>query len=106
MDTAQAGDFAGLLTDRAGTLSNLLESLARTVDRTAGTLWVGPDADAFSDTFRSSTRPLFTAAVDDLQGLGSELEQHRDEQETTSANSGASADGTAPQASPSAPQHS
>lgn len=102
MDTAQVGDFAGLVTDRAVTLSNLLEGLSRTVDGTIGTQWIGPDADAFSESFDSSTRQLLTTAVDDLRGLGGELERHREEQETTSADTGSSA---GPQSGPTAPQN-
>lgn len=105
MDTAQAGDFAGLLADRASTLSSLLEGLTRTVDGTVGTQWVGSDAEAFSDTFSTSTRTLFTTAVDGLQGLGDELTQHRDEQETTSSDSGVSTGGAIPQGGPATPQN-
>ncbi|ATG54021.1 hypothetical protein CFK41_03960 [Brachybacterium ginsengisoli] len=102
MDTEQIADLSALLSNRAGTLSTLLDDLAVTVDSTVGTLWVGPDADTFSTTFRSSVQPRFTSAVDALTGRGTELDGHREEQETTS-----SADiGVAgsPQAGPGSPQ--
>lgn len=44
MNTAEVTDLAGRFTDRAESLSTLLESLSTQVGAVVGTDWIGPDA--------------------------------------------------------------
>lgn len=44
MNTAEVTDLAGRFTDRAESLSTLLESLSTRVGAVVGTAWIGPDA--------------------------------------------------------------
>lgn len=89
MHTADVADLAGLVSERAQTLSTLLETLGGQVDGIVGTQWIGPDADDFAATFRSSVHSPFTSAVDALRARGTDLEAHVEEQDGASSSDSA-----------------
>lgn len=88
MDTAQASDHAALLAERATSLTTLLDTLSAQVDGIVGTQWIGPDAESFASTFRSSVAPRFTAAADGIRTHGTDLEGHVGEQDGASSPDG------------------
>lgn len=88
MNTAEVADLASLLSERAQSLSTLLETLTGRVDGVIGAQWIGPDADDFAVTFRSAVHSPFTAAVDALTARGTDLENHVEEQNGASSDAG------------------
>lgn len=87
-------------------LQDLTTRLAGTVARSADS-WVGPDADSFRAAWASTSTSLHSAGQQ-LESRGSELAQHRDEQDAASEggerSGGAGSGGpSAPDGGPSAP---
>ncbi|WP_263310909.1 hypothetical protein [Brachybacterium atlanticum] len=88
MNTAEVTDLAGRFTERAESLSTLLESLSTRVGAVVGTDWIGPDAKGFATAFDSSVRGQLTTAAESLRTRGGDLDAHVEEQEDGSALAG------------------
>ncbi|HEX7353155.1 WXG100 family type VII secretion target [Brachybacterium sp.] len=85
MDTAQVEDFAQRVGDRSASLDDLASSLQSLIDAIVGSQWIGSDADAFGDRFRSETLPRFRDAVDQLRRRQDALDGDVEEQESASS---------------------
>lgn len=97
MNTAEVADFADLLSERAQSLSDLLDELSSRVDGVVGAQWIGPDAATFSERFRSSVHPSFRSSVDGLSARRTELQTHVEEQDgASSGDSGMGGSGAVP----------
>lgn len=72
------GDRSG---DAAGRLADLSDSLRSAVEAAT---WVGPDADAFRDTFHGTTAPSIQDICDRLAAQGHDLQGEADQQDEAS----------------------
>lgn len=84
-DTGQMRQQAGLCTSGAGRLAQLIEAAASSVE---GTEWTGPDAEAFRENWRRNAQRAAQSAGELLEVLARELEEHAEQQDTTSAAEG------------------
>jgi hypothetical protein len=86
-DTDQLRDHTQLLRDRARSLTELRDRLQPAI--LDESIWRGPDAEDFRSTWSSRTSPLFDEIAARIEGRGSDLDAHAEEQDTASGVGGA-----------------
>lgn len=84
-DTEQMRQHATACTGGARRLAELIENSSTTVEAVA---WVGPDADAFREGWRSGPQSRALSLADQLQDLARRLEEHAEQQDETSSDDG------------------
>ena len=81
-DTEQLRAHADVLRQRAERIIELRQSLEPMVMNESA--WVGPDADAFRQSWSGQTVQLFELRGEDLRGRGEDLDKHAEEQDEAS----------------------
>lgn len=81
-DTAQLRAHAEACQRGAGTLHDLIGTTSALI---ASVEWVGPDADAFRDSWASEVRGRLTERAEAIQHRSEELREHAEEQDVVSS---------------------
>lgn len=84
MDTAQVGDFSGVLGTHSSTIEDRFSTLEGLVRSIIGSQWVGSDADDFGQRFSSEVMSKVQEALEQLRRRIDELGGHIDEQDSAS----------------------